>query len=380
MQEDWMAVVLAGGIGTRLFPLTKEMPKPLIPIGNRPMIECTINMLINAGVKKIVIAANYLGEQISQWVETQDFGDNEIIVSNDKSKDTADAVRLAARFIDRNFIITMADIITNLDLTTAIQFHRKYNPMVTICLKPVDLPGQFGLTMIDNQHRIHLFLEKPTPHELLMTTLTFTARSDTLHMQSNLANIGIYVCDKQLIKILLDFGDLMDFGKNVFPFLLDHKHDVRGFLSNPYWMDAGTFSKYIWANNDLARGWGYPYIPVGEENETGIWVGNEIEMSPDVVLIPPCVIGNKVTIDNGSIIGPFVTIGPESMIGKNVKLKQVVALSSSKIGDNTSLEMSILSNNVTIEKNLKLQNIVVPRQVVVDDSNISSIIEKYGWK
>lgn len=374
-----MAVVLAGGIGSRLFPLTKEMPKPLVPIGNKPMIECTINMLIDAGIKKIVIAANYLGEQISEWVENQDFGDNEIIVSNDKSRDTADAIRLAARYIDRNFIVTMADIITNLDLRAAIDFHTQYNPMVTICLKPVDQPGQFGLTMIDNENRIHLFLEKPTPPELLMTTLTFTARSDTLHMQSNLANIGIYMCDKRLLNILLEFGDLMDFGKNVFPFLLDHKYDVRGYLSNPYWMDAGTFSKYIWANNDLARRWGYPYIPMGRE-ENGIWLGDEVEISSSAILVPPCVIGDKVRIDDKSEIGPFVTLGPESKIGKNVKLKQVVLLSASEIKDNVSLDKSILSNNVTIEKNLKLQNIVVPQQLVVDNSNLSLVEEKFGWK
>ncbi|MHA2168609.1 MAG: sugar phosphate nucleotidyltransferase [Candidatus Kariarchaeaceae archaeon] len=374
ISEKWMAVVLAGGIGTRLFPLTQEQPKPLLPVANRPMIECTLEMIIATGIKKIVIAVRYLGDQIETWIKDQDFGDVEIIVSNEDSKDTADAVRLAAKHIDRNFVVTMADIITNLDLRKAIEFHESYNPLATICLKPVELPGQFGLTMIDNESRIHLFLEKPTPTELLMTTLTFTARDDVLYMQSNLANIGIYICSQELVSIITGFGELMDFGKNVFPYLLDHKHDVRGFLSNPYWIDAGTHTKYIWTNNDIAKRWGHPYLPKEPERSENTWIGDDVDIADDAILKAPIVIGNGTVIGQGSVIGPFVTIGSNVVIGDKVEIEQCVLMEGAIVNNKVNLKKTILSDSVEISEELSLFKQVVPK-----NTKIKVIDDKFRW-
>jgi mannose-1-phosphate guanylyltransferase len=374
VEKEWMAVVLAGGVGKRLFPLTKEQPKPLVPVGNRPMIDYAIQLLVNAGIKKIIIVVKYLGEQIREWIEKNNFPGIEIYIPDVDSLDTADAVRKIEEYIDRDFIVTMADIVTNLDLRKAIGFHLKHDPLATICLKPVELPGQFGLTMIDNSSRIHLFLEKPTPLELLMTTFTFAARRDILHMHHNLANIGIYIFKKQMVAILKSYGDLMDFGKNVFPFLLDQKLDVRGYLSDPYWMDAGTIRKYIWANNDVARNWSFPYSPKGECRSNNIWIGDNLEIDKTAKIIGPAIIGDNCKIGKKSIIGPNATLGSSVNIGENCKIIQSVLLNDIFITNNVDITNSVLSNEVSIQKGLNLEKLAIPHKTVLEE-----IKNEYIW-
>ncbi|MHA2250405.1 MAG: sugar phosphate nucleotidyltransferase [Candidatus Kariarchaeaceae archaeon] len=363
-----MAVVLAGGIGSRLFPLTQERPKPLIPIVNRPMLDYAIELLYNAGIRKIIIAVKYLGEQIRDWIEQHDYSDIEIIIPDIDPRDTADAVRKCAKYINSNFIVTMADIVTNLDLKTAINYHETVSPLVTICLKPVELPGQFGLTMIDNDSRIHLFLEKPSPQELYMTTLTFTGRDEILHMHHNLANIGIYICDQQMIELLEKYGDLMDFGKHVFPFMVDQKMDVRGYLSEPYWMDAGTFEKYLWVNYDAMKEWTWPYSPNEHKKGENLWIGDNVQISENVKLLPPLIIGSNTIIQELSEIGPNVSIGSNNVIAKGVKLKETVLWDDNHIKGDTSIEQSIIGNKTVIDGNLNVYRQVIPSNRKINSS------------
>jgi NDP-sugar pyrophosphorylase family protein len=228
--------------------------------------------------------------------------------------------------------------------------------------------------MIDNESRIHLFLEKPTPTELLMTTLTFTARDDVLYMQSNLANIGIYICSQELVSIITGFGELMDFGKNVFPYLLDHKHDVRGFLSNPYWIDAGTHTKYIWTNNDIAKRWGHPYLPKEPERSENTWIGDDVDIADDAILKAPIVIGNGTVIGQGSVIGPFVTIGSNVVIGDKVEIEQCVLMEGAIVNNKVNLKKTILSDSVEISEELSLFKQVVPK-----NTKIKVIDDKFRW-
>jgi len=383
MSEDWMAVVLAGGIGSRLFPLTKERPKPMVPICNRPMVDYAIQLLRDAGIKKIVLAVKYKGELIVDWVEKKTaqgyFGDTEVIVPEIDSKDTADAVRKLAQegLIDRNFVVTMADIVTNLNLRKAIEFHESHdpNPFATICLKPVELPGQFGLTMIDNDNRIHLFLEKPSPPELLMTTMTFSGKGATRSLQHNLANIGIYVLDKRIADMLENHGDLMDWGSHVFPYLLDQNYDVRGYLSDPYWVDAGTHKKYIWANNDVLKKWAYPYLPLEREHRENEFIGEGVEFGENANLVPPVLIGDNCKIGKNTTIGPFVTIDENVEIGDGSQITQSVIMKGSKLGANSRLEYTILSKNVTVNTDERLFKMVYPSNITIDE-----VDHQYRWK
>ena len=379
MSEDWVAVILAGGIGSRLFPLTQEKPKPMLEIANRPMIDYAINLVMDAGIKKIIIAVKYKGNLIREWIDKQIaegyFQDCEIIIPEIDSKDTADVLRQISNYdrslLDGNIVITMADIVTNMKLKDAMNFHMKHpsNPIATICLKPVETPGQFGLTMLDNDNKIHLFLEKPTPNELLMTTKMFIGKKATRSLQHNLANIGIYVFDNELVDIIMKHSELMDFGSNVFPYLLDHKYDVRGYLSNPYWVDAGIHEKYIWANNDVLKKKSKPYLARENERNEFEFIGENVEIGDGCIITPPVLIGDNCRIDSNSIIGPYVSLGKNIQIGKKVKITNSIVMDNVSIIKDGSIDKCILSENVNIETSDHQYKMVVPSNIKLLQTN-----------
>ncbi len=340
------------------------------------MLDYALEMLARAGIKRTIICVKYLGDQIREWFEANPRDDMEVLIPDIDPKDTADAVRQCADLIHGNFVVTMADIVTNLDLSAAMAYHSSVSPLVTICLKPVEQPGQFGLTMIDNDSRIHLFLEKPRPQELLMTTLTFLGKDATLHMHHNLANIGIYVCDYAVLEILETFGDLMDFGKHVFPFLLDHKRDVRGYLSEPYWMDAGTIEKYLWACFDVLRAWAWPYVPKEHKSAEQNWISEDADVSPQAMMSSPVQVGKGARIEGGSQIGPNVVIGENVIISAGARIHDSVIWDNSQIGEGARIEDTVLAKSVIVKPEVQLTRSVVPSGTQVNDSNMSS----FSWK
>lgn len=374
LETDWMAIVLAGGVGRRLSPLTNHTPKPLINVANRPMIEYALDLLHKNGIRKIVLAIRYMGDQIREWVENNVSDDLEIIIPNIEPNGTAEAVRMCEQYIDRNFIVTMADIITNINIQKAIKFHEEGDSFATICLKPVEFPGHFGLTMIDTDNRIHLFLEKPTPQELMMTTRTFAPNKNINSLHQNLANIGIYIFQLEILDILTSYADLVDFGLHVFPYLMEQKTIVKGFITDEYWMDAGTVLKYIWANNDIIREWSYPYLPKEQKIERHYWRGDDVEIHENCKIIPPVLIGSGSKIDKNCVIGPFVTIGKNCRIQKNVKVIDSVLHEGVIIHNNSRLSYCVIGDRSHISSNLKIKKYILPA-----DSNLVEADPTYEW-
>ena len=172
--DDWCGVILAGGKGTRLMPLTWNMPKPMIKIANKPMVHYAIDLLRYAGIKKIIIVVRHLGEQIIDYIEKIDWGIEwglEIRIPNVDSLDTADALRKVSDLIDcENIIISMADIITNINMKEFMDFSMKKNAFGSISLLSSDQPKQFGVIVLNGNHRIRGFLEKPRPDELYLSS------------------------------------------------------------------------------------------------------------------------------------------------------------------------------------------------------------------
>ena len=213
--SEWSAIVLAGGIGSRLRPLTSNIPKPLVPVANKPMIDYNLELLRNAGITgKIAIITRFMREEIIQYFKENDhFNDLDIVLPVFDPLDTADAVRKAAKYVDtENFIVSMADIVTNIPLQDFMAFHTEKGGIASITLKDVAHPRAFGVIMLNQDSRILLFLEKPIPQELGLATLTFS-KKETIRLQSNLVNTGIYAFKHEVLDILKSLDDLMDFGK-----------------------------------------------------------------------------------------------------------------------------------------------------------------------
>ncbi len=354
--NNWSAIVLAGGIGSRLRPLTTEVPKPLVPVANKPMIDYNLELLRNAGITgKIVIITKHQAEKIKNYFKKIDhFDDLEIILPNLDPADTADAVRKAANFIDSdNFIVSMADIITSLPLNDFMAFHREKGGIASITLKDVIHPRAFGVIMLNQDSRILLFLEKPNPQELGLATLTFS-KKETIRLHSNLVNTGIYAFKHGVLDILESINDLMDFGKDVFPYLA-REYGIYGYARRDYyWMDAGNPQTYLYTNWDVLRRWAFPYFPRATSESNNVWI-NE----------------NSPSLPSGSSIEPPVALGTSINIGNDTRVKSLSVIGDRvSIGDNCSIEGSIIWNDVTIGDNVIMENTIVCNDVNVPTGSL----------
>ncbi len=354
--DEWSAIVLAGGVGSRLQPLTAYRPKPMVPVANKPMIDYNLELLRNAGIKgKIVIITKYLQKQIRDYfAKTEYFNDLEIVLPKIDPLDTADAVRKASNYIDTDqFIVSMADIVTNLSISDFMEFHCKKKGMASITLKDIPYPRAFGVIMLNQDSRILLFLEKPHPEELGLAVLTFS-KKETIHLQSNLVNTGIYAFNRGILNILDTVHDLMDFGKHVFPYLT-REYGIFGYVKDYYWMDAGNPQTYLYTNWDVLRRWAFPYFPKATWEEKSIWWSDQkTEIASGVQIEPPSAIGSAVKLGTGTVIGPQTVLGNEVIIGENTVIHSSVIWDNVEIGNNVNVKEAIICNNVIIPDNSNL--------------------------
>lgn len=330
----------------------------MVPVANKPMIDYNLELLRNAGIKegKIVIITKYLQDEIRNYFNTiEHFDDLEIILPKVDPLDTADAVRKAANYIDTdNFIVSMADIITNLPLNDFMSFHREKGGIASITLKDVSQPRAFGVIMLNQDSRILLFLEKPHPEELSLATLTFSLK-ETIRLQSNLVNTGIYAFKKKVLDILETLNDLMDFGKHVFPYLA-REYGIFGYARRDYyWIDAGNPQTYLYTNWDVLRRWAFPYFPKATWEENNIWFdGPKPVFNSSSGIKGPAAIGSNVQISENVQINPRSVIGNNVSIGKNSVINGSIIWNNVTIGINARIDSSIICNNVTIPDNSKL--------------------------
>ncbi|MCE7741861.1 MAG: NDP-sugar synthase [Candidatus Heimdallarchaeota archaeon] len=350
------AIVLAGGKGTRLRPLTTNLPKPLVPVTLTPMIDFSIKQLTDAGISKIIVAVKYLGEQIKDYLlSSPKFEGLDITIPDIDPIGTADAVRKVSNLIDGDYIVSMADIVCDLSIKQMQKFFYKTDAYATISLKNIDFPTKkFGVILLDKNQNIDIFLEKPKPEEMLFTTMAFAYRP-VAEFHQNLVNTGIYCFKNETLEILDSLSDINDFGTDFFPYLLQEKFKLNGFIDEYYWIDCGNIRSYLWSNFDIMRGFVSGFNPPGK-NKDGIYQGENCSISPDAKLISPVVLGNNVTIADNTSIGPFVVLHDDVNIAKNSRVERSVIWENSIIDEGATIEKSVICNDMKIEKNRTIIN------------------------
>ncbi|TFG02559.1 MAG: NDP-sugar synthase [Promethearchaeota archaeon] len=370
MTREWSAIILAGGKGSRLMPLTSEIPKPLVKVTNKPMIDYSIAHLIYADIKHIILALAYMGEDIKKHVKntwTPDkLGDVELECEIHDSKGTADAYRLLADNIDsENVVVSMADIVTSLPMKDFMGFHKEKNGIATISMKMVEShTSQYGVVLLDKNRKIYLFLEKPMPMELYLSSM---AQRTDLFLHTNIINTGIYCFKKDIGDILHETG-LMDFGGEVFPYLLENKYDLYGFVRDYYWMDAGNYQTYMWANWDLLRKYAWPISPNGEEFD-GVYVMGIINSGKEITIEKPTCFGDCVKLHNNVKIRELTSIGSKVTIGEDAIIEKSVIWDNVKIGPGCYINESIICNDSTIGNNVVLERVIVPPYCKISSNN-----------
>ncbi len=306
------AIIMAGGEGSRLRPLTCDCPKPMVPLMGRPVMSYAIELLKRHGVREAAATLQYLPDQVRDYFgDGSEFGVSMRYYVEREPLGTAGSVRQAGEFLDETFIVLSGDGVTDCDLTEALDFHRKHDALATMVLKKVSSPLEYGLVIADSEGRVTRFVEKPGWGEVF---------SDTV-------NTGIYILEPEALERIPD-GQPYDFGHELFPALVQNGEAVYAYVMDGYWCDVGDVSAYLRAHIDAMEGRiGLP-LP-GRLSGVCRMPGSKVDRS--AVLEGPCFIGEGAVIRAGARIGPYSVIGAGSVVGEYASVKRSVLWSQAQV-------------------------------------------------
>ncbi len=353
------AVIMAGGFGTRLRPLTMTIPKPMVPIINIPMMEHIVNLLKNHGITDIVSLLYFQPEKITDYFENgAKYGINMNYVQAQADYGTAGSVKNAHEYLDERFIIISGDVLTDFDLEEAIKFHEEKKSKATLLLTRVERPLQYGIVMTDEDGKITRFLEKPSWGQVF---------SDTI-------NTGIYILEPEVLD-LIPYQEDFDFSKDLFPMMLSKGMPLYGYINEGYWKDVGNLTEYQAGQADALAGKlnlsvsGYN-IGESKVHETAVIdpsarlegnnvIGKDARIH-DQAIIRNSIIGDYATIGRGTIL-TNVTLWDNVTIGNFCEITDDVICSGTQIGDSVTISENVfiaedcqIEDSATLNSNIKL--------------------------
>ncbi|HOP74550.1 MAG TPA: mannose-1-phosphate guanyltransferase [Bacillota bacterium] len=322
------AVIMAGGKGTRLRPLTCNKPKPMVPIANRPMMEHIVNLLRKHHFDDVMVTLFYLGESIENYFgDGSQFGLRMRYFTEEKPLGTAGSVKNGADFLDETFLVISGDALTDIDLEAAVAFHKEKGSLATLVLTRVDNPLEYGVVITDAEGRIRRFLEKPGWGEVF---------SDTV-------NTGIYILEPEVLNYF-NKGQVFDFSKDLFPLLLAKGEPMYGYVASGYWSDIGNLEQYRQAHFDVLTGKIRVSIP-GREIQPGIWVGEGVQIDADASLEAPILLGDYCQIESGAHIGAYTVMGNYGCVQEGSSIKRSVLWDHCYLGANSEVRGAILCHH-----------------------------------
>lgn len=362
------AVVMAGGFGTRLRPLTANIPKPMTPLLNKPIIEHIIELLKQHGITDLILILYHQAEVIRDYFKDgRKFGVKIQYVKPDADYGTAGAVYFGYELINDRFIIISGDVVTDFDLTHAVKFHEKKKSVSTLVLTRAKNPLQFGIVLTDKDGRITKFFEKPSWSEVF---------SDTI-------NTGIYVLEKETLGLVPKArGNKSDcdFSKDLFPYLLKNKLPMYGSIENGYWRDVGSLEDYINTNLEALKG--KVELPLTKTNGKSSVIAKSAKISHSAKVInsvigPKCVIGPNAVVKD-SVLWNGVTLEEGTKLNYDVLCNGVKAKTNTRINENCYIGDSVrIGTNVVIKKDVKIW----PSKSIESNSVVTkNLIWEERWK
>lgn len=310
------AMIMAAGVGSRLMPLTSEIPKPMIPVANRPLMAGIVELLREHGFNDIIANLHYHADVIEDY-----FGDgSRFKVSLQYSREeelmgTAGGVKKCAWFLDQTFVVMSGDALTDIDLTALLEEHRKKGALATIAIKKVDDVERFGIVIADEEGRIRSFQEKPKREEAL----------------SNYANTGIYIFEPEIFDYIPP-DEFYDFGKQVFPHLVKIGAPFYAALTDAYWCDVGNIHTYHQANVDVLLG------KVKSKMEGSLVKGENYCL----------LVGEDAVVDEEARIIGYNVVGKGCSIGAGTVLHNAVVWEGNRVDKNTVLKDCILGRGCLV--------------------------------
>ena len=360
------AVVMAGGEGTRLRPMTANQPKPLLPVINRPIMEHVLRLLKRHGFTETVVTVQFLASLIRNY-----FGDGEELgmslqyATEEVPLGTAGSVKNAEDALkDDRFLVISGDALTDLDLTDMVRFHKENGALVTIGLKRVPNPLEFGIIIADDDGRIQRFLEKPTWGQVF---------SDTV-------NTGIYVMEPEVLERVAS-GESVDWSSDVFPQLLAEGAPLFGYVADCYWEDVGTHESYLKARADMLSGKVDLEID-GFEMSPGVWVAEGAEVDSSAVLKGPLYIGDYAKVEAGAELREYTVLGSNVVVKEGAFLHRAVVHDNVYVGPSTNLRGCVVGKNTDLMAGARIEeNGIVGDECVIEaEAYVSNGVKVYPFK
>jgi mannose-1-phosphate guanylyltransferase / phosphomannomutase len=359
------AVVMAGGEGTRLRPLTSNQPKPMVPIVGKPCMEHILELLREHGLTDVIVTVAFLPQAIRSY-----FGEGDTLGLNigysveESPLGTAGSVRLAARQLDETFLVISGDALCDLDLTKLIEFHKERGAAVTIGLKSVENPLEFGIVVTDDEGRIERFLEKPSWGQVF---------SDTI-------NTGIYVLEPEVLRHV-PTDRPYDFSKELFPYLLEMGRPLYGFVMDGYWQDVGDLDQYRQANFDALEESVKLNVP-GIRIRGNVWLGEGVEIADLDQVEGPAMIGNYCRIADGASVGAYSVLSNSVTLRERTRTTRSVIDASTHVGRSSLIEGAILGRSCDIRAHVRIhEGVAVGDEVTIGaESVIMPGVRIYPYK
>ncbi len=336
------AVILAGGEGTRLRPLTSNQPKPMAPIANVPMMEHIVHLLARHGFDDVVVTLAFLADHIRNYFgDGSDYGIRIRYAMEETPLGTAGSVGNAREMLDEMFLVIAGDALTDVDLAAVVRAHRDSSAAATIALKRVQNPVDFGVVITRDDGTIERFVEKPSWGQVF---------SDTI-------NTNIYVLEPEIFELIPPERSV-DFSSDVFPALMAGGDSILGHVIDGYWEDVGTLDAYRRANDDVLRGRVRVEIP-GFEVREGVWIGEGAEISPEAVVESPCIVGQDSRIGDAARLGAFTVIGGDVVVRPHADLERTVVHDHAYIGESARLRGTIVGRSSDLRVGVHTESGVV---------------------
>jgi len=332
------AILLAGGKGTRLRPLTIHTPKPIVPIFNRPFLHYQIDLLKQVPeIDEVILSLNYQPRRIEEiFGDGSDAGIRIRYVVEPAPLGTGGAIKYAGDKLTESVVVFNGDVLTQIDLAAVIRLHRERQAKATIVLTPVDNPSAYGLVETDPSGNILRFLEKPKPEEIT----------------TNHINAGIYILEPDTFdRIPSDVAWSVE--RSYFPSLIERRETFVGYIYDGYWIDIGTPEKYTQVHRDIMDG-RYAAGPFRDASASRKWIAPDARVEDGATVAGPCFIDEGVIIKAGARVAPYSVIGRQTQIEEHAVIDGAIVWANCRVGEHATVGNAIVGRNCHIGRHVTL--------------------------
>ena len=348
MMVNVKVVVLAGGYGTRLRPLTCTRTKPMLPLAGKPILQYVIESVASEGFNDIIVTTNYFREQIIDYFgDGSDLGVRLVYPEEEKPLGTAGSVKNSEKYLNETFAVIQGDNITEIKFKDLLNFHRKKGGVATIALLPVERPHQFGIARLDSDNRVLRFKEKPRPEEFF----------------SDFASVGLYILEPKVLDYIPS-GVEFDFAKDVFPKLLSSGEKIYGYPASGFWVDIGIPENYMkavrWILSKLDSKKLAENAEVKKASIRGpVEIGERTKIGRGAEIMGPVVIGNGCLIRRNSRIVANSVIGSDVLIGEEARVAGSLIYEETQIGGCSYLNYCIVAEKCRIDSDVEINGMSI---------------------